>query len=599
MATELGKAFVQIVPSARGISGSITNALKGESDAAGQAAGMSLSSKMIGVLKTAGIGLALKKTISEGANLEQSIGGIETLFKGSADKMKAYAATAYREAGISANDYMEQATSFAASLLQSVGGDTAKAAEAADGAIKDMADNAAKMGTNIQDIQNAYQGFAKGNYTMLDNLKLGYGGTKTEMERLLAKAEELSGQKYDINNLNDVYSAIHEIQDSLDIAGVAGDEAKTTISGSFNAMKASATNLLGALTLGDEGIESVQTAMGDLVSSAGTFLFGNLLPAIGRIAAGLPEALITGISTAMPLIAENASKLITAFTTALQTSIPALIEKAPIMFEQFMSNLGDSSAMIAKAGTLLVNLGNALISNAPKLMMSATHIITILGTYLQENGPKIMAAAGQIVAKLALGLIKNLPKLALGLVKLSTALLKFVGSLPEMALNGAKGFIKGLLSPLTSGLAKVKAFIRNLKNLLKLKLSFPHIKVPHFTITGGKIPWGIGGAGTKPTVSVKWYKTGGIFSDPSVIGVGEAGDEAVVPLKQLWNQMDKHSGNIDYELMADALVKALSSVNITSTTNLDGKVVARQTAPLIRRELNSLDARQNRKLGYI
>lgn len=170
-----------------------------------------------GVIATAAIGKALAATITEGAALEQSIGGIDTLFKESAEKVKKNAAEAYRTAGMSANQYMELTTSFAASLLQSLGGDTAKAADVANMAMTDMSDNANKMGTNMEDIKNAYQGFAKQNYTMLDNLKLGYGGTKTEMERLLADAEKITGIEYDISNLSDVYEAIHVIQGELDI----------------------------------------------------------------------------------------------------------------------------------------------------------------------------------------------------------------------------------------------------------------------------------------------------------------------------------------------------------------------------------------------
>lgn len=207
MATELAKAYVQIIPSAQGISGKIQQAIDPEAEPAGASFGSKLVGKLKGIIATAAIGKALGSAISEGANLEQSLGGIETLFKDSADKVKANAANAYRTAGMSANDYMELTTSFSASLLSSLSNDTSKAADVADMAMTDMSDNANKMGTNMEDIKNAYQGFAKQNYTMLDNLKLGYGGTKTEMERLLTDAQKITGVKYDINNLSDVYSA--------------------------------------------------------------------------------------------------------------------------------------------------------------------------------------------------------------------------------------------------------------------------------------------------------------------------------------------------------------------------------------------------------
>ena len=250
--TELGKAYVQIMPSAQGISGSISNVLNGESASAGEKAGSTIGSKIKGAIAAAGIGIALKNAVVEGAALEQSIGGIETLFKESAGTIEKYAVNAWKTAGISANNYMELATSFSASLLQSLSGDTQQAAKYTQMAITDMSDNANKMGTDMQSIQWAYQGFAKQNYTMLDNLKLGYGGTKAEMERLLADAQKITGVKYDINNLSDVYEAIHVIQGELGITGTTAKEAEHTLSGSFNSMKAAAQNFMGELVLGGQ-----------------------------------------------------------------------------------------------------------------------------------------------------------------------------------------------------------------------------------------------------------------------------------------------------------------------------------------------------------
>ena len=206
---ELAKAYVQIVPSAEGIKQQLTNILGDNmpsGDDTGEKYGSSLISGIKKIIAAAGIGKALASTIKEGAELQQSIGGIETLFKESADKVKQNAANAYKTAGMSANEYMQLTTSFSASLLQSLGNNTSKAADIANMAMTDMSDNANKMGTSMEDIKNAYQGFAKQNYTMLDNLKLGYGGTKTEMQRLLADAQKISGVEYDINNLSDVYN---------------------------------------------------------------------------------------------------------------------------------------------------------------------------------------------------------------------------------------------------------------------------------------------------------------------------------------------------------------------------------------------------------
>lgn len=293
MATELGQAYVQIMPSAKGISGSIQSALAPEATAAGNSAGSSIGSTLVkaatGIIATAGIGKAFSAAINEGAALQQSLGGIETLFKGSADKVKAYANEAYRTTGLSANTYMENVTGFSASLLQSLGGDTNKAAEIANMAMVDMSDNANKMGTSMDRIQDAYQGFAKQNYTMLDNLKLGYGGTKTEMERLLADATKLTGVKYDINNLSDVYQAIHAIQGKLDITGTTAKEAASTFSGSFSAMKAAAQNVLGKLALGEDIMPSLKA----LAETTSTFLFKNFIPMVGNILRGLPTVIGT------------------------------------------------------------------------------------------------------------------------------------------------------------------------------------------------------------------------------------------------------------------------------------------------------------------
>lgn len=296
MATEIAQAYVQLIPSARGITGKIQSILDPEASSAGQSAGQSLGSSLVSVMTkviaAAGIGKAFSAAISEGAALQQSLGGIETLFKGSADKVKGYANEAYKTTGLSANAYMENVTGFSASLLQSLGGDTNKAAETANMAMIDMSDNANKMGTSMESIQMAYQGFAKQNYTMLDNLKLGYGGTKQEMERLLNDAQKLTGVKYDINNLSDVYSAIHAIQENLDITGTTAKEAASTFSGSFESMKAASQNVLGKLALGENILPSLHA----LLKTTSTFLFDNFLPMVGNIFSGLGLVLTEGIS---------------------------------------------------------------------------------------------------------------------------------------------------------------------------------------------------------------------------------------------------------------------------------------------------------------
>ncbi|WP_195935479.1 phage tail protein [Lactococcus lactis] len=307
MATELGQAYVQIMPSAKGISGSMSNMLNPEAESAGNSAGLKIGSALkvaaiAGVVATgAALGKLISSSLSEGADLQQSLGGVETLFKDNADKVKKYATEGYKTAGMSANAYMETVTGFSASMIKSLNGDTAKAADLSNQAIVDMSDNANKMGTNIGDIQNAYQGFAKQNYTMLDNLKLGYGGTKEEMQRLLTDAQKLTGQKYDISNFSDITQAIHAIQTEMDITGTTAKEAATTFSGSFNSMKAAMSNVLGNLSLGRD----LQGPLNALVSTTSTFLFKNFIPMVGNIFKALPGAISTLVSSAGKEIASN------------------------------------------------------------------------------------------------------------------------------------------------------------------------------------------------------------------------------------------------------------------------------------------------------
>ncbi|HFU4055709.1 TPA: phage tail protein [Streptococcus suis] len=309
MATDLGSAYVQIVPSAKGISGSISKLLGGEVESAGKSAGASLGGALkagiIGALGAGALGLGaiLKSAIPAGADLQQSFGGLDTIYDGAQASAKRFASQAYK-AGISANTYAEQAVSMGASLKQALGGDSTKAINMANVAILDMADNAAKMGTDIGVIQQTYQSLARGNYAMLDNLKLGFGGTKAEMERLLTTAEGLPsamGRKFDISNYADVVEAIHLVQESMGLSGVAAAEAQNTYYGSLAAMKAATSNFLADLSLG----EDIEPSLIELMETTSTFLFGNLFPMVRRVFKGLPSAIGTFIAEASPLVAQQ------------------------------------------------------------------------------------------------------------------------------------------------------------------------------------------------------------------------------------------------------------------------------------------------------
>ena len=386
MATEIAQAYVQLIPSARGITGKIQSILNPEASAAGQSAGQSLGSSLVGVMTkviaAAGIGKAFSAAISEGAALQQSLGGIETLFKGSADKVKGYANEAYKTTGLSANAYMENVTGFSASLLQSLGGDTNKAAETANMAMIDMSDNANKMGTSMESIQMAYQGFAKQNYTMLDNLKLGYGGTKQEMQRLLADAEKLTGVKYDINNLSDVYSAIHAIQENLDITGTTAKEAASTFSGSFESMKAAAQNVLGKLALGENILPSLHA----LLKTTSTFIFDNFLPMVGNIFSGLGLVLTEGIS-------QIASQL---FGDAFGSAVFDQLSRVTGIFETFFDMIFGSLSkqdnidilntlgFSEEAATQIVNIADNIRVTFENIGSAIGDVVGIVGDFVRD-----------------------------------------------------------------------------------------------------------------------------------------------------------------------------------------------------------------------
>lgn len=453
MATELGKAYVQIIPSAQGISGKISNLLKGESQSAGTSAGNAIGSNLVSKLKAvvaaAGIGKAISASISEGAKLQQSIGGVETLFKESAGRMRDYASQAYKTSGVSANEYMEGVTSFAASLLQSTAGNTKKAADVSNMAFMDMSDNANKMGTNMQDIQNAYQGFAKQNYTMLDNLKLGYGGTKSEMQRLLADAQKLTGVKYDINNLSDVYEAIHAIQDNLKITGTTALEAATTLSGSAGMMKSAFKDALGNLAIG----ENVKQSFSDLAETVKIFVFDNLIPMVGEIFKNIPEGLISFSSTMGPMLMQEGSSLIDSLSQGFTTGFPTLITKAGEIITNLISGFTQNAPKLIKSGVELIkNLIQGLINNIPLIIQKAGEIVIQLVDAFLTVAPELLSAGVELATNLLTGIVQNLPQILSAIGEFMVNLVKkIIEKAPEFAEKG-----KELINKLKEGMDSVK-----------------------------------------------------------------------------------------------------------------------------------------------
>jgi hypothetical protein len=403
--TNIGTAYVQILPTTDGITGQLTSALKGPMGQVGKSCGASLGSALKGGLVTAakvggaaiaaasgGVIAMTAQAVRSYADYEQLVGGVETLFKDSADQVKQYAADAYKTAGMSANEYMETVTGFSASLLQSLGGDTKAAAEMADMAITDMADNANKMGSDMASIQNAYQGFAKQNYTMLDNLKLGYGGTKEEMARLLADAEAISGIHYDIESYADVVEAIHVIQTEMGITGTTAKEASETISGSLATLKGAWQNLLVGMA---DPAADIDTLIDNLVESAGTAA-ENLMPAIEHALTGMAGV----VEKLAPIIAEKLPQFIS-------DVLPALIHAATALVTGLIRALPEIVQVLIDEGpTIVKELGKAIIETAPVLLNAAAELIGTILMGLVDGFAQLLQAGADVVSQIGQG-IKN------------------------------------------------------------------------------------------------------------------------------------------------------------------------------------------------
>ncbi|MDO5151741.1 MAG: phage tail protein [Eubacteriales bacterium] len=419
-----------------------------EIDEAGDAAEKSESKfKGLGtVLKTVGAAMGAvvvaagaaavklgKEVVEAYADYEQLVGGVDTLFKDSSQELQSYAANAYKTAGMSANDYMETVTGFSASLIQSLGGDTEKAVKYADMAITDMSDNANKMGTDMASIQNAYQGFAKQNYTMLDNLKLGYGGTKEEMERLLADAQAISGIEYDISSYADVVDAIHVIQTSMDITGTTAKEAEHTISGSINSMQAAIQNLI--VGFGDANAD-IGMLCGNVVDAFQDVLT-NITPVIENIIAALPtalNALITTVGELLPTILETVVSLFTEVLTTILNLLPSLIPAAVQAVMTIVNALIENLPLLIEAAIQLVaTLVQGIADALPTLIPAAVEAIVTIVQGLVDNLPMLLDAALQLITGLAQGLLDALPVLIAALPDIISAIVDFiVESIPQI-----------------------------------------------------------------------------------------------------------------------------------------------------------------------
>ena len=587
---ELAKAYVQIVPSAEGIQGKITEALGGEPAAAGDAAGQSLGAQLVGTLKkviaAAGIGKIISESINLGGALQQSLGGVETLFKDSADTVKAYAAQAYKTVGLSVNDYMEQTTSFAASLLSSVSQDTQAAADLANMAMVDMADNSNKMGTSMQDIQNAYQGFAKQNYTMLDNLKLGYGGTQAEMQRLLKDAEKISGVHYDLGNLADMYSAIHVIQKEMDITGTTAKEAATTLTGSFAAMKAAAENVMGNWSTGADLTEPLQA----LADAAQTFLVDNLLPMIGNVLAGIPEI----VYSLVPELLQTGTELLSSLAQGFTEGIPEFFSTALPQLLAFTDQLRDNAASFVDAGlNLITQLLNGLIAGLPDLIAYVPDIIINICGVINDNMPKILAQGVSIIVQLIAGLVQTVPSLLANWKKILEAVLSVISAINWLNIgktiltgvaNGVKSMGSSLLNAFKGGFSSALNWIKSLpsqavqwgKNLIQ---SF----INGLTGKGGAVGAGAiaatAGATIAKTTSGNDWSSVWADANADVADSAQSMAEVVVPAyTKSGDAATKAAKKTKAAAQAaETLLWSLQDAGHTDTTNALGKVTIQTT----------------------
>ena len=425
-----------------------------------------------------------KQAIQGFAEQEQLIGGVDTLFKESSKQVQQYANEAYKTAGLSANEYMETVTSFSASLLQSLGGDTAKAAAYADRAVTDMSDNANKMGTDMASIQNAYQGFAKQNYTMLDNLKLGYGGTKTEMERLIADASAMTAEQEKLNvavdagdlSFGNIVNAISVMQEHLGIAGTTAEEAEKTIEGSAKAMKSAWQNLVTGMA--NENLD-LSALIENFVESIQTFLDDNLIPRIQTMVPRMVEALtqLIGAMTPyiapalqmlLPVIVQGISALVSGIVQALPAVVSAISDVIPMIVDQLVTLLPQ---ITASGVEIIAALVSGIGENLPALIPAAVDAIIEVASTLVANVDKIILAAGDLMSGLIRGLIEAIPRLIYRLpeiiIAITSGLLKGVGSIVDVGVQLIRGLFEGIKNAGTWLYNKLRGWVSNVLGWVK------------------------------------------------------------------------------------------------------------------------------------
>lgn len=529
MATNLGTAYVRIEPSAKGIGNQISSVLNDEAGGAGAAAGSKLASGIGGALKAGGalIGAGVaaattavigfgKEAVSSYANYEQLIGGVEKLYGDASGTIQKFADEAYKTSGMSANQYMETATGFSASLINSLDGDVNKAAELTDVAMRAMSDNVNVFGSDMESVQNAFQGFAKGNYTMLDNLKLGYGGTKEGMEQLIADANayrETIGETADlsIDSFADIVQAVQSVQEAQNIAGTTNKEAMSTIEGSATATKAAWENVITAIGRG----EGMQEAFDGLLTSVfggedGGGLLNNILPRIEQVMQGIGEfvgqaapiiseklpALIEGV---VPSLLTAGVSLLEALAQGILSALPSLVPIAVDVLMEIVHTIIDNIPMIISVGVQLIgelvsgissalpelipaaieaiySIVDGLLSNIDLLIDAAVNLAIGIATGLVQAIPVIVEKAPEIIGKLVVGLIGAIPKLVLAAGQILTAFINAFLNMGAKLLSTGRSIVDGIKSGIMEAwdnlVAKVKEMagklVDGVKNVFKI-----------------------------------------------------------------------------------------------------------------------------------
>ena len=455
----------------------------------GLAAAAKVGAAAVGAAAT-GIAALTKNALNNYAEYEQLVGGVDTLFKDSSAKVQEYAANAYKTAGLSANEYMDTVTSLSASLLQSLGGDTEAAADMANVAITDMADNANKMGTDMASIQNAYQGFAKQNYTMLDNLKLGYGGTKQEMQRLINHANELNAAQgkytdYSIESYADIVSAIHDVQVEMGIYGTTAKEASTTIQGSVSSMKSAWGNLLVGIADDNADFKALTEQFVDSLVTVGE----NIIPRINVILGGISQLVTSASTTIIPMV-----------ITTITDNLPALLQSAVALVGALGQGIIDSLPAITQAAIdILFSLANGLIENLPTLIDGIVQVTLTIVQMLTSPDflTQLIETAILLIMTLAQGLIDAIPQLiaAVPLIigNLLAAIIVELPNIIQMGIDLLFALIDGIIKCIPELVAAVPtlivAFINGIvNNLDKIILAAPQIIVSLITGIVGAIP---------------------------------------------------------------------------------------------------------------